>query len=383
MKVLAAIQRSETERRMTTLAMIEQRMPDTVDRPVWLRRRFLQSAAALAGTPLAVPMDDSSRGTILDVGGIRIGHYTDPRRPTGCTVLLFDRAAPAGVDVRGSAPGTRETDLLNPVNTVQEINALVLSGGSAFGLDSASGVMRYLREQGRGFRMGEIVVPIVPAAILFDLEVGESGQTVWPDAEAGYRACQAASASDLPQGNVGAGAGATVGKLFGPKYAMKSGLGSASIRIGDTGIVVGAMAAVNAVGDVRDPATGRILAGARDSVGAGFRDSIAQIRRGYGVVAKNGAQTTLGVVATNAVFNKVEMTKIAQMAQDGLARVINPVHTPWDGDTIFAASTGTSTVRAQMGMVGAIAAEAMSQAVVQAVLTATAIPGYPAARDLR
>jgi L-aminopeptidase/D-esterase-like protein len=242
--------------------------------------------------------------------------------------------------------------------------------------------MRYLREQGRGFHMGDIIVPIVPAAILYDLEVGKSGQTIWPDAEAGYRACQAASATEIAQGNVGAGAGATVGKLFGPHSAMKAGLGSASIKIGDTGIVVGAVAAVNGVGDVRDPVTGRILAGARNASGPGFRDSIAEIRKGYSVVAKAGAHTTLGIVATNAAFNKVEMTKIAQMAQDGLARTINPTHTPWDGDTIFAASTGTTTVRAELGAIGALAAEAMAAAIVQAVFTATSIPGYPAARDL-
>jgi L-aminopeptidase/D-esterase-like protein len=357
--------------------MIEHRMTHIAN-----RRRFLQSAAFLAGTARAEPASNLPKGTILDVGGLRVGHYTDPRRPTGCTVMLFDQAAPAGVDVRGAAPGTRETDLLNPVNTVQGVNALVLSGGSAFGLDSASGVMRYLCEQGRGFRMGSIVVPIVPAAILFDLEVGNSGQTIWPDANAGYHACQAASATELPQGNVGAGAGATVGKLFGAQHAMKSGLGSASMKIGDTGIVVGAIAAVNAVGDVRDPASGRILAGARNDSGIGFRDSIAQIRQGYGVVAKPGAHTTIGIVATNAAFSKVEMTKVAQMAQDGLARAINPVHTPWDGDTIFAVSTGTTTAKSELGMIGAIAAEAMAAAILQAVLAATGIPGYPASRDL-
>ncbi|MGC2659077.1 MAG: P1 family peptidase [Bryobacteraceae bacterium] len=358
-------------------------MPIAANQPVWLRRHFLQSAAVLAGASASDASGNFPRGTILDVGGIRVGHDTDPRRPTGCTVALFDQEATAGVDVRGSAPGTRETDLLNPVNTVQQIDAIVLSGGSAFGLESVSGVMRYLREHGRGFRLGGLTVPIVPAAILFDLEVGKSGQTVWPDAEAGYRACQAASATDLPEGNAGAGAGATVGKLFGTAYAMKSGFGTASLKIGGTGVVVGAMVAVNGVGDVRDPTTGRILAGARNAAGDGFRDSIAQIRNGYGVVAQPGAHTTLGVVATNVRFTKVEMTKIAQMSQDGLARVINPVHTPWDGDTIFAVSTGTSEVQAQLGMVGAVAAEVMSAAVIRAVLAAVSIPHYPAARDLR
>lgn len=321
-----------------------------------------------------------SAGSIVDVGGIRVGHFADTRRPTGCTVLIFDREAVAGVDVRGSAPGTRETDLLHPINTVQRINAILLSGGSAFGLDAATGVMRYLDEHGMGFHMGPIVVPIVPAAILFDLQIGDP--KIRPDAHAGRAACEAASNSNVAEGNVGAGAGATVGKLFGVRYAMKSGLGTASIQIGDTGLVVGAIVAVNAVGDVIDCKTGKILAGARTPDGTGLVDSMAQIVSGATLKARSGENTTIGVVATNATLTKVEATKIAQMAHDGLARTINPVHTAGDGDTIFAAGIGTSQAKADVTTLGAVAAEAMARAVNRAVLTATAIPGYPAHRDL-
>ncbi len=215
---------------------------------------------------------------ITDVGGIRVGHFTDSRRPTGCTVLIFDSGAVAGVDVRGSAPGTRETDLLNPINSVQQVNAILLSGGSAFGLDAASGVMRFLDEHGMGFHAGPFVVPIVPAAILFDLSVGDP--KIRPDAHSGYQACTAASNAQVPEGNVGAGAGATVGKFFGIQSAMKSGLGTASIRVGETGLMVGAIVAVNAMGDVIDRETGKIIAGARTPDGKGFRNTMAEIMKG-------------------------------------------------------------------------------------------------------
>lgn len=347
------------------------------------RRNFLKLPAAVApllagGYGLDLP--DAAAGNITDVGGIRVGHFTDSRRPTGCTVLLFERPAVAGVDVRGAAPGTRETDLLQPVNTVQQINAIVLSGGSAFGLDAATGVMHYLDEHEIGFHVGPIVVPIVPAAILFDLSLGDP--KIRPDAQAGYAACQAASSSNTAEGNVGAGAGATVGKLFGPKFAMKSGLGSTSIRIAETGFIVGAIVAVNAVGDVFDHNTGKILAGARTPDGATLRNSMAQILNGATSHNLSGAHTTIGVVATNATLTKTEATKVAQMAHDGLARTINPVHTASDGDTIFAAATCSQQGRADLTTIGAVAAEAMARAVNRAVLTATGIPGYPAHRDL-
>lgn len=347
------------------------------------RRHFLQLPAALA--PLALDGRDlqaalEPEGSITDVGGMRVGHFTDARRPTGCTVVLFDRPAVAGVDVRGAAPGTRETDLLQPVNTVQQVNAILLSGGSAFGLDAATGVMRYLEEHGMGFHVGPIVVPIVPAAILFDLNIGDP--KIRPDAQAGYAACVAAQPANAAEGNVGAGAGATVGKLFGAKHAMKSGLGTASIKVGESGLIVAALVAVNAVGDVLDHRTGKILAGARTADGYGLLNSMAQIMSGAKSGAPAAAHTTIGVIATNATLTKTEATKVAQMAHDGLARTINPVHTASDGDTIFAAATGANSAEADVTIVGAVAAEAIARAVNRAVLTASGIPGYPAARDL-
>ncbi len=345
--------------------------------------RYSRYAAAAALVPQAEGGAEEAQveGSILDVGDIRVGHFTDARRPTGCTVILFDKGTVAGVDVRGSAPGTRETDLLSPVNSVQQVNAIVLSGGSAFGLDTATGVMKYLEEKGQGYRMGPIVVPIVPAAILFDLNVGDP--KIRPDANSGYAACLAASATHLPEGNVGAGAGATVGKFFGAHCAMKGGLGTASIKIGSSGLIVGAIVAVNAVGDVRDRRSGRILAGALTADGKSFRDSMAHVSAGE-LLAKHHqhVNTTIGVIATNANLTKTEMTKVAQMAHDGFARCIYPTHTAADGDTIFAAATGTSKVKADTITVGSVAAEAMADAVQRAVIMATSIPGYPARRDL-
>ncbi|HYL35929.1 MAG TPA: P1 family peptidase [Bryobacteraceae bacterium] len=342
------------------------------------RRDFSRALAGITAGAAMLPRRAtgmSSEGGITDVQGVKVGHFTESRRPTGCTVLLFENGATAGVDVRGAAPGTRETDLLNPVNTVQKVQAILLSGGSAFGLDAAGGVVRYLEEHGLGYRVGPIVVPIVPAAILFDLGVGDP--KIRPNAESGYKACQAATTGKVEEGNVGAGAGATVGKMFGPRQSMKSGLGTASIHVGNTGIVVGAIVAVNAVGDVLDPKTGKILAGARKPDGSGFLDSMQQIREGRLVELPAGAHTCIGVVATNASFDKAQTTKIAQMAHDGLARCVNPTHTPNDGDTIFAVATGTTNARADHGAIGAIAAEAISQAIVRAVMAAVALPGLP------
>jgi L-aminopeptidase/D-esterase-like protein len=344
------------------------------------RRELLSATAAFTVAGTASMLADTTRTSIVDVGNIRVGHFTDSRRPTGCTVILFDRAAVAGVDVRGSAPGSRETDLLNPVNTVQTINAILLSGGSAYGLDAATGVMRYLEENKMGFYVGPVVVPIVPAAILFDLEIGDP--KIRPDAEAGYQACVSATKEHPAEGSVGAGAGATVGKLFGMRGAMKSGLGSVSITIGDTDITVGALVAVNAVGDVLSKETGKIIAGARTRDGNSFLDSMRQILQGATISGHNGGNTTIGVIATNGRLSKAEATKVAQMAHDGLARVINPVHTGMDGDTIFAASTNTAKYRADVSTVGAVAAEAMARAVDRAVRSATGLPGLPAYRDL-
>jgi L-aminopeptidase/D-esterase-like protein len=354
------------------------------------RRSFIAGAALASGTMrLAGSIDtpegaarssEEAHGSITDLSGIRVGHSTDTRRPTGCTVVIFDRPAVAGVDVRGPAPGTRETDLLNPINTVQHVNAILLSGGSAFGLDAASGVMRYLEEHHLGFRMGPIVVPIVPAAILFDLNIGDP--KIRPDAQSGYAACQSASDENISEGNIGAGAGATIGKLFGMHSAMKSGIGTASLKIGQTGLIVGAIVAVNVVGDVVDPMTGNILAGARNPEGNGFRNSMAQIIAGRREEARPGENSIIGVVATNAALNKGQATRMARMAQDGVARTVNPAHTDFDGDTLFAVSTGMSHIEADLTTVGSVAAEVVARAVLRAVRAATGIAGYPSHRDL-
>lgn len=345
------------------------------------RRDFPGAVAALAAGSRLSAAQEHDPGSITDVQGIQAGHFTDSRRPTGCTVLLFEKGATAGVDVRGGSPGTRETDLLNPVNTVQQVYAIMLAGGSAFGLDAASGAMRYLDERRIGYAVGNVVVPIVSAAILYDLEIGDP--KIRPTAESGYKACQAASSGRVPEGNVGAGAGATIGKLFGMEQAMKSGLGSASIRVGNTGIVVGAIVAVNAIGDVIHPKSGKIIAGARKPDGSGFMDSLARIREGYNVRIEAAKNTTIGVVATNVALDKAQATKVAQMAHDGLARTINPVHTPSDGDTIFAVATGAIPTLANYGSIGALAAEAMSEAVLRAVMSARGIPGLPSYSGLR
>lgn len=323
---------------------------------------------------------DASAG-LTAVEGIKVGHFTLSERPTGCTVVLVERGAVAGVDVRGGAPGTRETDLLAPVNMVQQVHALVLAGGSAFGLDAASGVMRYLEERGVGFETRVARVPIVPAAILFDLGVGGKPQ-VRPTAECGYKAALAASSGPVEEGNVGAGAGATVGKLAGAGRAMKAGLGSAAITL-PGGLVVAALVAVNAVGDILDPRTGQVVAGVRTADGRRLADVRRLLRAGeVDWQAQPGEHTTIGVVATNARLTKAQATKVAQMAHDGYARAIVPVHTPVDGDTIFAVATGTLTQEVNLAVIGALAAEAMADAIVRAARAATGLPGLPAARDL-
>jgi L-aminopeptidase/D-esterase-like protein len=302
---------------------------------------------------------------------------------TGCTVILCRKGAVGGVDVRGGAPGTRETDLLNPLNLVEKVHAIVLAGGSAFGLDAASGVMRYLEEQGIGFDTGAAKVPIVPSAILYDLALGSA--KVRPDAGMGYRAAESASAESCPEGNVGAGTGATVGKIFGMKSAMKSGLGSSCVDAGG-GVLVGALVAVNAFGDVIDPQTGAILAGARSTqlgplhLGAQgyFANTLETMRSFTGRTVMGFAtksNTVIGVVATNAHLEKSGAAKVAQMAHDGLARVIRPAHTMLDGDTIFALSSGNKN--ADVTTVGAFAAEAMTEAILRAVREAEPAGGLP------
>lgn len=344
--------------------------------------RHLSAALALTmGLAMTSSAAQSSSKGITAVPGIRVGHHTLSARATGCTVVLADGGAIGGVDVRGSAPGTRETDLLNPINLVQQVNAIVLSGGSAYGLDTATGVMRYLEEQHVGFRIGGGVVPIVPAAILFDLGVGDF--KIRPDASCGYEAARAATAAAVAEGNVGAGAGATVGKMGRPDRAMKGGLGSAAIEMAD-GLVVGAIVAVNARGDIVDPATGRVVAGTRTEDGRGLVD-IRTVLRAGGAAPKVGLleNSTIGVVATNATLTKSQASKIAQMAQDGFARAIVPSHTMGDGDTIFALATGRWQGQADVDRVGALAADTVVDAILRAVRAARGIPGYPAVSDLR
>ena len=313
------------------------------------------------------------------VEGVKIGHHTLQERPTGCTVVLVEAGAIAGVDVRGSAPGSRETDLLNPINLVEQVHAIVLSGGSAFGLDAASGVMRYLEERNIGFDTRVAKVPIVPSAILFDLGVGDP--KIRPSADCGYRAATNATTGPAQEGNVGAGAGATIGKLAGAGRAMKAGVGTTSITLPD-GLTVAALVVVNAVGDVIDPSSGKIIAGLRTEDGNGLADSRTAIRKGAPLRARVGQNTTLGVVATNARLTKVQASKMAQMAHDGLARALSPTHTPFDGDAIFSLATGTYKGSSDMLTIGALAAEVVAEAIVRAAREANGIPGYPAARDL-
>lgn len=325
-----------------------------------------------------------SKGGLTDVPGIKVGHVTRTERPTGCTVILAEAGAVGGVDVRGSAPGTIETDLLSPVNLVQQVHAVFLSGGSAFGLDVATGVRKYLYERKIGFPTRVANVPIVPGAILFDLGVG-SRPDIWPTADCGYRAAAAAAEGDVPEGNVGAGAGATIGKWGAGTTPMKGGLGTASIMVSvgaNTGLVVAAIVAVNAVGDIIDPNSGAIVAGALAADGKTFADARKLLRTGARPEVKPAQNTTIGVVATNARLTKTQATKVAQMAQDGLARAIYPAHTMGDGDVVFALATG-AIEHDDVSRIGALAADVMAEAIVRAVRAADTIPGYPAARDIR
>ncbi len=321
--------------------------------------------------------------SITDVRGIEVGHAQNEEALTGCTVILCRKGAVAGVDVRGGAPGTRETDLLDPVNLVEKVHAIVLAGGSAYGLDAAGGVMRYLEEKKIGFNTGVARVPIVPSAILYDLGIGRAD--VRPDSAMGALAAASARSDAPAEGNVGAGMGASVGKMFGPGLSMKSGLGTASIDIGG-GVIVGAIVAVNAWGDVIDPASGEIVAGLRSGkigplkIGGSerFADTLAMMKRplGRGVLGlANRGNTVIGAVATNARLTKAQASKVAQMAHDGLARSIRPAHTMLDGDTIFALSTGTK--KADVTTVGSFAAEAMAEAILRAVKLAKSAGGLP------
>ena len=323
-------------------------------------------------------------GTLTDVQGIEVGQFTDPRRPTGCSVVIARTGAVGGVDVRGAAPGTRETDLLDPANLVGVVHAVLLTGGSAWGLDAAGGVMRWLEEEGVGLYVGSApgqVVPIVPAAVLFDLHLGDA--RIRPDAAAGYAACQAAG-DEIAQGNAGAGAGATVGKLFGMPYAMKGGIGTASVTV--DGVTVGALIAVNALGDVVDPATGQPIAGARTEDGQQLRGSVVAALAGDKPLALlAGANTTIGVVATDAPLTKAQCQRLAGAGHDGLARAIRPVHTMSDGDTLFALSTGMAGAL-DFNVLCTMAGEAVARACVNAVRAAQGLQtdtlALPAASDL-
>jgi L-aminopeptidase/D-esterase-like protein len=321
----------------------------------------------------------ATQGYLTDVGGLRVGHATDPVGLTGCTVILCDAGMTGGVDVRGSATGTREIELLRPTHLIQQVHAVLLAGGSAYGLDAAAGVMRYLEERGRGFDLTIARVPIVPAAILFDLALGDPNAR--PDAAMGYRACEGATEGPFARGNVGAGTGATVGKIRGLAGAMKAGLGTACVELAD-GIKVGAVVAVNALGDVRDPSTGAIVAGARNLSGDGFADTEQLMRGDLSGTVWGFSNTVIGLVAANARLTKEETNKLAQMAGNGIARCVTPAHTLYDGDVVFALSSAESGLTVPVSAIGSAAAQAMSAAIVDAVRSAEGVAGVPSARDL-
>jgi L-aminopeptidase/D-esterase-like protein len=318
--------------------------------------------------------------SLTDIDGILVGHYTSPHRPTGCTVITSLKPFVAGVDVRGGAPGTRDTELLRAENSLNEIDAIFFSGGSAFGLETATGISRYLEEQGRGFDTRVARVPIVCGAILFDLLLGDP--KIRPDAQAGYEAAKAATRDPVSEGSVGAGAGATIGKILGAEYAMKGGLGSWAV-VQSNGLKIGALVAVNSLGSVVDPLTGKTIAGVRRKDGKGFIDITKKLREGFQPESPFAANTTLGVVATNAALTKAECTKIAQMAHDAFARCIYPSHMPWDGDTVFAVSTGTLAMCNSMdvGIIGALATDALATAIIRGILKAESWGKFPAAKE--
>jgi L-aminopeptidase/D-esterase-like protein len=376
--------------------------------PTLRAARFRMLVALLAALPAAAaerPAPEKSSAPSPTAHGLTavprllVGHAAMEGRPTGCTVIRIDglgdprrAGATGGVDVRGGAPGTRETELLRPENLVEQVNAVVLAGGSAFGLEAATGAVRWLERQGIGFDVGVAKVPIVASAILFDLPVG-GRPDIRPDAQCGERAAAAATAGPVAEGNVGAGLGATIGKSAGMERAMKGGVGSAALRLehgAHAGLTVGALAAVNALGDIVDPRDGRLVAGVR-----GPGDHLADARRllRHGDAADffaqppsppaAGGNTTLVVVATNARLSKAQATKVAQMAQDGLARTLYPAHTPYDGDTVFVLATGDHPGAADVAVIGALAADAVAEAILRGVRAAESLPGLPAARDLK
>ena len=321
--------------------------------------------------------------TLTAIKGLRVGHWTHPQRPTGCTVVLCPQGVVAGVDVRDAAPGTRETDLLAPGNTVPHIHALLLAGGSAYGLDAASGVMRWLEAQGHGLQVAGALVPIVPGAVIFDLGLGDP--SLRPDAESGWAACEAASTEAVSSGNVGAGTGATVGKILGSERAMKGGLGNSLVRVGPW--QVAALVACNALGDVLDPRTGQLLAGARQSADSRLMcNADAALLQGAPTAVALGSNTTIGVIACNARLDKAQAQRLAVAGHDGLARAVRPAHTPMDGDTLFALATGECEQTPNPMLLSAMAAQAVALACVNAVQSASGLRlgsrWWPSAREL-
>ena len=314
---------------------------------------------------------------ITDIPGIKLGNAQDLEGATGCTVLICEKGAVAGVDVRGGAPGTRETDLLKPENYVEKIHAVMLAGGSAFGLDAAAGVMQYLEEKEIGFDVGVTKVPIVAGAVLFDLTCGD--YRIRPDKVMGRNACLAAENSEFSEGSVGAGTGATVGKACGMEYAMKGGLGAYCVQVGS--MMVGALVAVNCLGDVIDPSNGTILAGAHQQEPFAFLNcEEGMIKEHEKIKNAFAGNTTIGIIITNVEMTKAQANKVASMAHDGYARTMRPAHTMFDGDTIFALSAGS--VKADINVVGLLATRVMEQAILRAVKQATTLGGYKAYQDL-
>jgi L-aminopeptidase/D-esterase-like protein len=339
-------------------------------------RAHLAATAIVLATVAISAQPRAANNTLTAVPGIAVGHYTLSNRPTGCTVVVVERGATAGVSVGGAAPATSETDLLMPEKMVQAIYGVALSGGSTFGLESRGGVLKYLEEKKIGIAYAGMRIPIVPAAAIFDLPVGDA--RIRPDADCGYGAATAATTSPVQEGSVGAGAGATLGKYFGMSRAMRSGVGSAATTTAD-GTIIAALVVANPLGDIIDPATGKIVAGVRKE-GGGFEDVRTLIRTGAARPAPGG-NTTLGVIATNATLNKAQASLLAQLAGDGFVRAIWPIHTIADGDTVFSLATGTKPGEPDMIVLGALAADVMSAAVLRAATQATSLPNLPAVRD--
>lgn len=346
-------------------------------RGAWERSARIAAAVVALGFADEAAAQAAAAGEgITAVEGIRVGHFTHPDEPTGCTVVIAPGGTVGSVDQRGGAPGTVETALLDPLNSVRGPDAVFIAGGSAFGLAARDGIVRYLEVQGRGYPIPRVgVIPIVSGAIIFDLRVAD----VQPGPDCGYQAAAAATAGPVPEGSVGAGAGATVGKMLGMDRSMKGGVGTSSVTL-ESGLVVGAIAVVNAVGDVIDPSNGEVVAGARNEDGS-FADA-RRIVRGPAPPPSQLENTTIVIVATNARLTKAEAARVARMADDGLARAIVPSHTPSDGDTVFSLATGTLTEGFNVGRIGGLAAEVVAEAILRAVRTAQGLPGIPAVRDL-